>query len=137
VPYQVTQGGPGERLPVAVGTGIWALLFVLSLIIRPELESSGRGWWVWATLSGVLLGFVGYSYLLIRRPKPRPGEVLPPTTSTGDVDDVTRQSGEPTGLPKLRRKHPMMDESVRRAGTVPEPLSAPESGSRPGVQPKI
>ena len=129
MPYQVTQGGPGERLPVAVGTGIWALLLVLGLIIRPELESTAREWWIWTALCGVLLGFVGYTYLLIRRPKPKPGQVIPPTTYTGDVDDVTRQSGEPTGLPTLRRTQPMVDDAVRRAGSLPE------TGSR--VQPKI
>ncbi|WP_285599245.1 DUF2530 domain-containing protein [Kineosporia sp. NBRC 101731] len=116
VPYQVTQGGPGERLPVAVGTGIWALLFVLGLVLRPELESTGRGWWVWTALAGVALGFVGYTYLLVRRPKPKPGEVIPSSGYTGDVDDVPRNNGEPTGLPKLRRK------PVPRPGGVPGTL---------------
>ncbi|MBT0767481.1 hypothetical protein KIH74_01010 [Kineosporia sp. J2-2] len=127
VPYQVTQGGPGERLPVAIGTGIWALLFVLGLMLRPELESSGRGWWVWAAFSGVLLGFVGYSYLLIRRPRPKPGQVIPPSTYSGDVDDVTRGSGEPTGLPRLRRKHPPLHDAgpATRSGPVPESEHTP------------
>ncbi|GAB3266027.1 DUF2530 domain-containing protein [Kineosporia babensis] len=135
VPYQVTQGGPGERLPVAVGTGVWALLFVLGLIIRPELESTGREWWVWTALSGVVLGGVGYTYLLIRRPKPKPGEIIPPRTHTGDVDDVTRNSGEPTGLPKIRRKAPTMDAGRQVPRAIPEPQSAGENRSQ--AQPKI
>ena len=136
VPYQVTQGGPGERLPVAIGTGIWALLFVLGLTLRPELESTGREWWIWTALAGVVLGFVGYAYLVLRRPKPRLGETFVPTGSTGDVDDVTRQSGEPTGLPRLRRRGPGTDD-----GPAPEdevPASATERLTSPDeIQPKI
>ncbi len=137
MPYQVNQGGPGERLPVAVGAGIWALLFVLGLIIRPELASTGREWWIWTAFSGVVLGFVGYTYLLVRRPKPKPGEIIPPRTHTGDVDDVTRQSGEPTGLPKLRRKSPTMDAGRQIPRAIPESHSAGEPSDRSGVQPKI
>lgn len=83
MPYQVTQGSPGERLPVAVGTGIWALLFVLGLSLQSELASTGREWWIWTALSGVLLGLVGYAYLVVRRPRadrrrPSPAETVPP-----------------------------------------------------------
>lgn len=129
MPYKVTQGGMGERLPVAIGTGIWALLFVLGLILRPELASTEREWWIWTALAGIALGFVGYTYLVVRRPKPKPGEIIPPTTSTGDVDDVTRRSGEPTGLPKLRRRQPDTGKPI--------PSSIPESSSEKRPQPKI
>jgi hypothetical protein len=132
VPYQVTQGGPGERLPVAVGTGIWALLFVLGLVLRPELQSNGREWWIWTALAGVLLGFVGYTYLVIRRPKRHPDEPREADRSTGDVDDVTRQSGEPTGLPKLRRRSPAADEVPPAPRPQGEQLTSSDE-----VQPKI
>jgi len=54
-----------EAAPVAVGTAVWALLFVIGLVIRPALEHSGRGWWVWSAGCGVVLGFLGF-YLLRR-----------------------------------------------------------------------
>lgn len=53
----------GERAPVAVGTAVWALLFAIGLFIRDDLVDSGRGWWVWAAASGVVLGVGGYAYL--------------------------------------------------------------------------
>jgi len=56
-----------ETTPVAVGTGVWALLFVIGLFIRPDLVESGREWWIWSALAGIVLGVFGYFYLLRRR----------------------------------------------------------------------
>lgn len=49
-----------------VGTAVWAVLFVLALVARSWLVDSGRGWWVWTTLAGVLLGLCGLGYLARR-----------------------------------------------------------------------
>ena len=56
-----------ETAPVAIGTGIWALLFVIGLVIRPSLVDSGRGWWIWSAAAGVVLGLFGYWFMLRRR----------------------------------------------------------------------
>lgn len=56
-----------ENAPVAVGTGVWALLFVIGLFIRPDLVESGREWWIWSAFSGVVIGLLGYLYLRRRR----------------------------------------------------------------------
>lgn len=51
---------------VAVGTAIWAALFVLGLIFREHLRSAGHDWWISAALAGALLGLVGL-YTCARR----------------------------------------------------------------------
>jgi len=56
-----------ECAPVAVGTGVWALLFVIGLFIRPDLVESGREWWVWSAAAGIFLGLFGYAYLRRRQ----------------------------------------------------------------------
>lgn len=124
LPGQVTRGGPGERLPIAVGIGIWALLFILGLTLRTELASTGREWWIWTALSGVLLGCLGYTYLVVRRPRPTPGERFEPTVPTPDPDDVLRRDGPPTG---------------HRAPAVPTPAAepGPPETDPQQVQPKV
>jgi hypothetical protein len=56
-----------ECAPVAVGTAVWGLLFVIGLFIRPDLVESGREWWIWSAAAGVVLGGVGYLYLRRRQ----------------------------------------------------------------------
>ncbi len=120
MPYQVTQGSMGERLPVAVGTGVWALLFVLGLTLRTELAESGREWWIWTAASGVLLGIVGYTYLLLRRPRPAPGETAPSSGYTGDVDDVPRHSAELTRLRRQASEKNLINQRIRSKPGVGE-----------------
>jgi H+/Cl- antiporter ClcA len=52
-----------ENAPVAVGSAVWALLFVIGLFIRPDLIESDREWWIWSALAGVVIGLLGYLYL--------------------------------------------------------------------------
>lgn len=52
-----------DRRPVAVGTVVWLVLFVLGLIFRGELAEQGREWWIWTALCGAGLGLVGFGYL--------------------------------------------------------------------------
>lgn len=69
-----------ECAPVAVGTAVWALLFVIGLFIRPDLVESGRGWWIWSAAAGIFLGLFGYLYLrrrqarLLARTQPDPDQ---------------------------------------------------------------
>jgi hypothetical protein len=58
-----------EYVPIAIGTAVWALLFVIGLVIRQDLENSGREWWIWTTAAGVVLGVVGFVYLRRRHAK--------------------------------------------------------------------
>jgi hypothetical protein len=61
-----------EHTPVAIGTAVWALLFVIGLFIRPQLSDNGREWWIWTAAAGVVLGLFGYFFLLRRRTRSRP-----------------------------------------------------------------
>jgi hypothetical protein len=47
---------------VTVGTIIWAIATVICLIAREQLETAGRGNWVWISACGVLLGLLGIRY---------------------------------------------------------------------------
>lgn len=47
---------------VTVGTFIWTVATVICLFQLEQLESSGRGNWVWICACGVLLGLLGIRY---------------------------------------------------------------------------
>jgi hypothetical protein len=49
--------------PVAIGTVLWAVAFVVLLPFRARLEDAGRLWWIAACASGFLLGLVGLAYV--------------------------------------------------------------------------
>jgi hypothetical protein len=66
-PVVVVPAQFSECAPIAVGTAVWALLFVIGLFIRPDLADSGREWWIWSAASGVGLGIFGYFYLRRRQ----------------------------------------------------------------------
>ena len=54
-----------------VGTGIWALLLVAALLARGSLEDSGRGWWVWTAVAGIVIGLWGTGYVWRRDARAR------------------------------------------------------------------
>ena len=47
---------------VLVGTAIWLVALVLTLVV-PDLHSGARSWWPWAALAGTVLGGVGGVYV--------------------------------------------------------------------------
>jgi hypothetical protein len=47
---------------VLIGTAIWAVALVLTLVV-PGLHSGGRSWWPWTAVAGLVLGLVGLAYL--------------------------------------------------------------------------
>lgn len=47
---------------VTVGTIIWTVATVIMVLMRNQLESSGRGNWIWICSCGVLLGLIGIRY---------------------------------------------------------------------------
>lgn len=57
---------------VTVGTVLWAVGLLVSVVLRDRLDGQGRGDWVWVTAAGVLLGLVGIRYVRRRRAARRP-----------------------------------------------------------------
>ena len=47
---------------VIVGTIVWTVATVIMILMRDQLETSGRGNWVWICACGVLLGLLGIRY---------------------------------------------------------------------------
>lgn len=47
---------------VTVGTIIWTVATVICLVQLEQLNSSGRGNWIWICVCGVLLGLLGIRY---------------------------------------------------------------------------
>ena len=50
------------RAVVAVGTGLWALALVLTLVV-PALHEGERSWWPWSCVSGIALGGFAWWYV--------------------------------------------------------------------------
>jgi hypothetical protein len=51
-----------------VGTLAWVIFFAGLFFVRPWLIETGRLWWFWVALFGVLIGYLGL-YLTLRRAK--------------------------------------------------------------------
>ena len=51
----------------AVGTIIWAVALLVTVVLHGRLSDDGRGWWVWAAATGTLLGGIGIWFLRRRR----------------------------------------------------------------------
>ena len=50
---------------------LWAVALVVTLAV-PALHTGERDWWPWACVAGIVLGFIGYSYVRAR-PRQRRG----------------------------------------------------------------
>ncbi len=64
-----------DQKVIIVGTSIWAIAFVVMLLMHDTLEKHDRGWWPWTALAGVGLGFWGMNVVrkrAARRTAPRP-----------------------------------------------------------------
>jgi hypothetical protein len=47
---------------VIVGIVAWAVAFVVVLIFRADLKKHGDEWWLWVTVAGFGLGWIGLLY---------------------------------------------------------------------------
>ena len=47
---------------VTVGTIIWTVATVIMVLMRNQLQASGRSNWIWICACGVLLGLIGIRY---------------------------------------------------------------------------
>lgn len=56
-----------DRKAVLVGTAMWAVLLVVTLVVREDLTAADRAWWPWSCVAGVVLGLVGLVYLQRRQ----------------------------------------------------------------------
>jgi hypothetical protein len=52
---------------VTVGTVLWALALVASLVFHDRLADGGREDWTWVFLAGTFLGLIGIRYVRRRR----------------------------------------------------------------------
>ena len=52
---------------VAVGTGVWGVALVATLVLWGSLSDDGRLWWVPTCVCGVVLGLIGLAYSVRRR----------------------------------------------------------------------
>jgi hypothetical protein len=52
---------------VQIGTGLWAVALVATLVARDTLADQGRTWWIWTCVAGVVLGIMGLVVTTRRR----------------------------------------------------------------------
>lgn len=52
---------------VAVGTGLWAIAFVVLLFFRAALEEADASWWFAVAATGFGLGLAGLAFTMRRR----------------------------------------------------------------------
>ncbi len=55
-----------EFAPVIAATGLWAIAFVVLLLLHHRMAARGEGWWLWVGLSGFLIGLWGLIMLMLR-----------------------------------------------------------------------
>ncbi len=44
------------------GIAVWAVALVVTLAV-PALHAGDRSWWPWSCAAGIVLGFLGYTYV--------------------------------------------------------------------------
>ena len=47
---------------VTIGTGIWSVATLIMVLMRDQLEASGRGNWIEIGVCGIILGLLGMRY---------------------------------------------------------------------------
>ena len=65
-----SQGSKAELMPlevngitaVTLGTGIWSVATLIMVLMRDQLEASGRGDWIAIGVCGIILGLLGMRY---------------------------------------------------------------------------
>ncbi len=65
---------------VAIGTVLWAIALVLTLVLHDRLVDDGRGDWVWIAAAGLFLGVIGLWHVRrraarLREDRPRPTDL--------------------------------------------------------------
>jgi hypothetical protein len=47
---------------VTIGTGLWSVATIVMVLMRDQLEASGRGDWIAIGVCGIILGLLGMRY---------------------------------------------------------------------------
>jgi hypothetical protein len=47
---------------VTIGTGVWSIATLVMVLMRDQLEASGRGNWIAIGVCGIILGLLGMRY---------------------------------------------------------------------------
>ncbi|HVQ90435.1 MAG TPA: DUF2530 domain-containing protein [Mycobacteriales bacterium] len=68
--------------PVAAGTALWFLGFLVLLPFRQRLIDHGHELWLWTCLAGGGLGLIGLPMCLRQRTLTRQSRALPPSPTT-------------------------------------------------------
>ena len=66
-----------DVLVVTVGTALWAVGLVVTLVLHDRLSEHGNGDWVWIMAAGLFLGLVGIRYVRRRRTALRAAQTDP------------------------------------------------------------
>jgi Protein of unknown function (DUF2530) len=66
-----------DVLVVTVGTALWAIGLVATLVLHDRLSEHGNDDWVWIMAAGVFLGLVGIRHVRRRRAALRAGRTDP------------------------------------------------------------
>ena len=59
------------RIAVLVGTGLWALALIPTLVYAGPITAAGGGWWIWTVVVGIALGLLGFGWLSVIRARKR------------------------------------------------------------------
>jgi hypothetical protein len=66
-----------DVLVVTVGTALWAVGLVMTLVLHDRLSEHGNGDWVWIMAAGLFLGLVGIRHVRRRRTALRAAQTGP------------------------------------------------------------
>ncbi|MBT2518742.1 DUF2530 domain-containing protein [Agromyces sp. ISL-38] len=56
------------RTALAVGTAVWLVALIVSVVLQAQLDAAGLGWFTAASIAGVVAGLLGLTVVfLVRR----------------------------------------------------------------------
>jgi hypothetical protein len=56
-----------EYAPVSIAVALWAIAFVVLLVLHHQMARRGEGWWLWVSVAGFVIGLWGLTMLTLRR----------------------------------------------------------------------
>lgn len=77
---------------VAIGTILWAVALVVTLVMHSSLLESGNAWITWVCVSGLVLGLMGLPYVIRRRAVYRSAAASSPSAVSATTSTTTSTS---------------------------------------------
>lgn len=74
---------------VAIGTVLWAVALVVTLVMHSSLLESGNAWITWVCVSGLVLGLMGLPYVIRRRAVYRSAAASSPSAVSATTSTTT------------------------------------------------